>query len=420
MSIERDETTNPPLPRNQTAVVSEHPRWDRQRLQLGRLASSGRQRRLRRDETVGDAAVDFRSNDYLGLAQKPLRPGRHSLSELSIGAAASPLVSGWTEPHQSLMDAIVDFEVAESGLVFSSGYAACMGTIAGLAEADDLILSDQLNHASLIDGCRLSPATVEIYRHADVESLTAILHRVRSRFDQCWIVTDSVFSMDGTTAPLVSLCDVADRFDATLVVDEAHATGVLGPNGRGLAHHHGVHRRIPVRIGTLSKAMGMQGGFVVGPQVLMDRLINHCRPFIYSTALSPMIASQAADLIREMQCHDIAEPRRNDLFARTRWLREAFADEADRWKRHGLSVPNGEAPPMTPIVPLIVGADQTALQWATHFERHGIQTVAIRPPTVPERSARIRISVSALHGENDLRRLIAAINAWPDQTKRPS
>lgn len=329
-----------------------------------------------------------------------------------MGAAASPLVSGWTRDHQRLTDAILAFEVAESGLIFSSGYAACMGTIAGLAEAGDLILSDQLNHASLIDGCRLAPATVKIFPHIDVATLVQKLERLRPNFDQCWIVTDAVFSMDGTTAPLAELCDVADRFDASLIVDEAHATGVLGPQGRGWAHHLGVHDRIPVRIGTLSKAIGLQGGFVVGPEVLMERMINRCRPFIYSTALTPLMASKAAELIRDMHDRDITGPRRSQLHDRIETLRKTLSNESACMRGQGIRIPGTTSKTPTPILPLVVGSDLSALDLAQHLESQQVRTVAIRPPTVPEGSARIRISLSALHTNEDLDRLVSALKSW--------
>ncbi len=240
----------------------------------------------------GRRVLNFGGNDYLGLvAQHGVGAGGANVG--GGGSGASPLVCGWTPSHQDLAERIAAFEATEAAVLFPSGYAACSGTIATLAQADDLILSDQLNHASLIDGCRLSRADCRIYPHRDCETLAAVLEQSRRDFHQAWIVTDGVFSMDGHVAPLGELCDLAERYDASLIVDEAHGTGVLGSSGSGVCEAMGVKDRVAIRIGTLSKAIGSQGGFVAAPQLVIDYLINRCRSLIYSTALAPPAVASA-------------------------------------------------------------------------------------------------------------------------------
>lgn len=287
------------------------PGFDHLAAQLSELAEKGRLRDLvpRQIEGAwivlpdGRRLINFGGNDYLGIASRSSARGRGSSRRnvddgVASGSAASPLVCGWTHAHQRLAEAIARFEGTEAALLFPSGFAACSGTVATLAQGDDLILSDQSNHASLIDGCRLARATRRVFRHCDCEHLEAILSDHRGEHDQVWIVTDSVFSMDGHVAPLRRLCEIAERYDAHLVVDEAHSTGVLGTAGSGACEALGVKDRVPIRIGTLSKAIGSQGGFVAAPRVVIDFLINRCRSLIYSTALSPVCVAAAEQALR--------------------------------------------------------------------------------------------------------------------------
>jgi len=247
---------------------------------LHSLADAGRLRSLvarqhhgiHLQTSTGGRLLNFGSNDYLGLATG------HSGSQVADGSAASPLVSGWTDRHQTLAEKIAKFEATESAVLFPTGYAACCGTVATLADKNDLVLSDSLNHASLIDGCRLSYAQRIVYPHRDWNSVADTLSKRRADFDHVWIVTDGIFGMDGDVAPLDRLTELADQFDAFLIVDEAHGTGVLGQNGQGASEALGVKDRISVTIGTLSKAIGSQGGFVAGPQNLIDYLVNRFAP----------------------------------------------------------------------------------------------------------------------------------------------
>ncbi|MCH5377483.1 MAG: 8-amino-7-oxononanoate synthase, partial [Planctomycetes bacterium] len=330
----------------------------------------------------GRRLANFGANDYLGLASEHASSAAAAGSGASPGSGASALVCGWTEAHQRLANTLASFESTEAAVLFPSGFAACSGTVATLAQRGDLILSDQLNHASLIDGCRLSAAHRLVYPHRDCDQVERMLRQSRGEYQRVWIVTDGVFSMDGHVAPLRRLCDLADRYDAQLIVDEAHGTGVLGAGGTGVCEALGVKDRVPIRIGTLSKAIGTHGGFVAAPRVVIDYLINRCRPLIYSTALPP-----ASILATEASLEQIrSQPqRRDDLHDLARHLRDGIGIEAE--------------PPeqLVPIVPVIVGGDQRASEMSSALWEAGFYVPAIRPPTVPEGSARLRISLSALH-----------------------
>jgi 8-amino-7-oxononanoate synthase len=341
--------------------------------------------------------ANFGSNDYLGLATDPrLAAAAHAAAaRYGWGAGASPLVSGWTEAHQDLVDALAAFERAEAALLFPTGFAANLGTLAALAGPGDAVYSDRLNHACLIDGARLSRATVRVYPHNDVAVLAAVLERDRGRFRRSLIATDGVFSMDGDLAPLGEIAEVAERFGAMLLVDEAHGTGVFGPDGRGAASACGVAGRVHVRVGTLSKALGSLGGFVAGSRRLVDHLVNHARTQIYSTALPPAAAAAARAALAVVE----AEPwRRERVFALAARLRGAL-------RGAGLDV----GPADGPIVPVLVGEPGRALDLAARLADAGLFVPAIRPPTVPAGTSRLRISVTAAHADEDIDALIAAL-----------
>lgn len=365
--------------------------------ELNQLDQIGRRRRLlpRRSLGVtfqqeGQTFINFGSNDYLGLAN------HQASKDIARGSGASALVCGWTTAHDELANAIASFESTESAIVFPSGYAACSGVAATLPGQQDLILSDALNHASLIDGCRLSRADCLVYPHRDCEQVERLLIRHRDHYRKIWLITDSVFSMDGHLAPLRSLCDLADRFDAYLLVDEAHATGVMGADGSGVCEELGVKHRIPVRVGTLSKAMGSQGGFVAGPAIVIDYLINRCRTLIYSTALAPPAVAAAMDSLGRLA----SEPwRRSRVRHGSRQIRQALAMR-------------GDGPEMdVPIIPWIIGDETTAIRRSRQLWDRGVYVPVIRPPTVPEGSSRLRISVSADHTDEMLQQLIDAVRA---------
>jgi len=346
--------------------------------------------RFRRE---GRMFVNFGANDYLGLAADPrlAEAARRAAETYGWGAGASPLVCGWTEAHEALAAALAAFEQTESALLFPTGFAANLGTLAALAGKGDAVYSDRLNHACLIDGARLSGASVRVYPHNDAERLAEILDRDRGRFRRSLVVTDGVFSMDGDLAPLAELAELCETHDAILLVDEAHGTGVFGPDGRGAAAACGVADRVHVRVGTLSKALGSLGGFVAGPRRLTDWLLNHARTQIYSTALPPAAAAAALEALTVAR----AEPwRRERVFQLGGRLRLALGDAGSS---------NG------PIVPVIVGESERATALADGLKARGLYAPAIRPPTVPEGTARVRISLSAAHTDADLDALVVAL-----------
>jgi 8-amino-7-oxononanoate synthase len=347
----------------------------------------------------GRAYLNCASNDYLNLATDPrlARAAARAARRFGCGGTASPLLAGYLPPLHALERALARWQQTEAALVFSSGFAANLGTITALAGPDDAIFSDQLNHASLIDGCRLSRSRVCIYRHGDVNDVQELLAREGPKARRRLIVTDSVFSMDGDLAPLADLLDLANRYEALLLVDEAHATGVLGEEGRGVTALLPValSRERLVKMGTLSKALGAQGGFVCGSRQLIAWLVNYARPYIYSTALAPPSAAAARRAIQVVQ----REPER-----RLRLLGMASALRAQLLAQGWPATASRSA-----ILPLMVGESRQAVALAARLRRQGILAPAIRPPTVPEGTARLRISLTAGHTKDDLEHLLAAL-----------
>jgi 8-amino-7-oxononanoate synthase len=343
----------------------------------------------------GRSLVNFASNDYLGLAADPrvIEAAMTSAKIHGWGSGASPLVSGWREPHEALASALAKFEGVEAVALFSSGYAANLGTICALVGPEDVVYLDRLNHACLVDGARLSRAKLRVYPHNDVNRLETILARDRGKFRRSLIATDGVFSMDGDLAPLAELADLASRFGAMLLVDEAHGTGVFGTNGRGASEFCGVHGRVDVTVGTLSKALGSLGGFVAGSRKLVNWLLNRARPLVYSTSLPAPAASAAHRALEIIQ----AEPwRRTRLFELSSRLQQTLG-------RSNVSAPG-------PILPVILGRSELVVDRASKLLDRGFLVPAIRPPTVPEGTARLRISLSAAHHSNDLEGLIDALD----------
>jgi len=352
-------------------------------------------------ERDGRRLINFGSNDYLGLAShQSKRPDLYATGDpYATGAGASALVSGFTRLHERLCRELAELEQTEAAVVFPSGYAACSGAVTTLAEEGDLLLSDSLNHASLIDGCRLSSASRFVYPHRDVDAVRELLITHRHKHARVWIVTDGVFGMDGDVAPLESLCDLADSFDANVIVDEAHATGVLGDDGSGCCAELNVKSRVAIRIGTLSKAIGSHGGFVVGPQVVIDYLVNRCRALIFSTAGSPMTiaaAIEALKIIRE-------EPERRQ---RVRTLASQFRSQLQDRFPGKLLVTTVDG---VPIVPLIIGENGDTMRLASRLNEAGFFVPAIRPPTVPLGTARLRISLTAGHQVTDIDQLASVL-----------
>ncbi len=337
----------------------------------------------------------FCSNDYLGLAGHPdlLAAANAAGRTTGFGAGASRLLSGHLAPHQALELALADLVQLPSALLFSTGYQANLGAVTGLASPEDLIVSDQANHASLIDGCRLSRATVRIYRHLDAAAAADAL-RTPGHFRRRLLITESLFSMDGDRAPLPDLAQLASEHDAVLIVDEAHALGVLGPSGRGLCVDAGV---VPdVLVGTLGKAFGAFGGFVAGAEVLRRHLINRSRTFIYTTALPPPVAAAACAGVTLALSRE-GHHRRALLAERIGTLRASLAR---------LPLPYPLPDHEGPILPIVVGSDTAALSLSQRLGERGLFVPAVRPPTVPEGTARLRVTLSAAHTEADVEALV--------------
>ncbi|MGB9687969.1 8-amino-7-oxononanoate synthase [Thermogutta sp.] len=344
----------------------------------------------------GRELLNFGSNDYLGLASDPrlITAVRNSLEKEGWGSGASALVCGRSSAHAALEEALAKFEGCEAALLFPTGFAANVGTIAALVGPGDAVYCDRKNHASIIDGCKLSRADLRVFPHADVDTLDQLLakpHRHRRRL----VVTDTLFSMDGDLAPIAQLVEVCERHGVILMVDEAHATGVFGKRGRGVVEFYGVEDRVPVRVGTLSKAMGSVGGFVVGSTHLVEWLVQKARPYMFSTALpgAACYAAMAALEIIEREPH-----RREVVLERAEFLREVLRREA--WDV-GRST--------SQIIPVIVHQPETALLLSRFLESRGFFVPAIRPPAVPDNEACLRISVTFHHQTSDLQRLVETL-----------
>jgi len=328
------------------------------------------------------------SNNYLGLADRAEVREAAATSALrwGAGAGASRLISGNMEPHRQLEARLAAFKGYESALLFGSGYLANSGVIAALAGRGEVVFSDELNHASIVDGCRLSRAETFVYRHGDVEHLAWGLREAGDR--AALIVTDGVFSMDGDLAPLPQLLDLARRHGARLMVDEAHATGAVGPGGRGSVSAAGLSGEVDVVVGTLGKALGSYGAYVCAEPELVDLLVNSARSFIFSTALPPSAAAAASAALGILE----AEPELVErLQANAGTLRTALAAE-------GLNVGTSA----TQVVPLEVGAAEATMALCERALRRGVFAQGIRPPTVPEGSSRLRFTVMATHQEGEL------------------
>ena len=386
-----DSTSSPnPL----TWITTELERLEHKRLRRHLKTYTGQQGI--RIAQAGEELVNFGANDYLHLASDPrlARAVVAAVEQAGWGSGASPLVCGHAALHAELEQRIAEFEGCEAALLFSSGFAANVGAITALAGRGDAIFGDQKNHASIIDGCRLSRAEVHVYEHGDVEHLATLLENagpVRRKL----IVTDTLFSMDGDLAPLPEIAALAERHGAMLMVDEAHATGVFGPRGRGVAEHFGVEEAVHIRVGTLSKALGSAGGFVAGSRALVDWLANRARSYVFSTA-HPAAASAAG-----LAALDIVEQephRRQELLQRAENLRSRL---------RGLGWNVGTS--ASQIIPILVGEPEATMTLAEQLQSAGLFVPGIRPPSVPPGESLLRVSLSYGHSEGDLEHLLAAL-----------
>lgn len=335
------------------------------------------------------------SNDYLGLSQHPKvkEKAKETIERFGCGCGASRLISGTNQLHSELEKKLADFKKTEASIVFSSGYLTNLGVISSLTSQRDVIIIDKLNHASIIDGCRLSGADLRVYPHKNMPYLEKILQKSQS-YKQRLIITDGIFSLDGDIAPLPEIVALAKKYQALVMIDDAHGTGVLGKNGSGTIEYFGLEGKIDIQMGTLSKALGSLGGFIAGSNILIDYLKNKARSFIYSTALPP---SQVAAALASLEIIQ-AEPQiREKLWENVRYLREGL-------QNLGLNTMESQ----TQIIPVIIGDNNKTMQVAESLYENGIFTPGIRPPSVPKGTSRLRLSLMATHTKSQIAKVISA------------
>ena len=355
-------------------------------------------------ETEGRSLRNFAGNDYLGLTSHPalIEAATQAILDFGCGSTASRLISGSLAPHHALEEAIADFKGTQSAVSFSSGLTAAIGTLPALIGSDDVVVLDRLVHACCVDAARLSGARLRVFRHNDLDDLerilrwTASLPRTAQKSPKVLVVTESLFSMDGDTAPLREIVSLKERYGAWLMVDEAHATGVLGPNGRGRVVELGLTERVEIQMGTLGKAIGSAGGFIAGSRALSDTLINRARSFLFSTAPVPAaVAAARAGL-------QLAASLEGDR------LRQRLQSHTST-VRHTAAKAGFVSASLSQIVPLHVGDELQAVRVSDELRSLGILAPAIRHPTVARGRARIRLTVSAAHSDADLTALDQAL-----------
>jgi 8-amino-7-oxononanoate synthase len=385
---------------------------------LGALERHGLRRRLRLIESAcgpvvhiaGRSVLLMASNDYLGLAAHPdLKAAAiAAIQRYGVGSGAARLISGTLPPHRELEEALARFKGSEAALTFGSGYLANLGLLPAFVEASSstrqkpLIFADRLCHASLIDGCRLSGADVRVHRHGDIAHLERLLQR-RVGHRITWIVTDGVFSMDGDLAPLPELLHLCERYSARLYVDDAHGTGVMGPEGRGTAAHFTVEDRLPFHMGTLGKALGSSGAYLVGSRTLIDYAVNTARSFLYTTAPPPESCAASVAALAVIQ----REPARRQRLWRNR------EQLAGGLKQLGFRLTASASP----ILPVLVGNAESAVAMADRLLQLGVYAPAIRPPTVPANTSRIRLTVTSEHTSEQLQNVLAAFRTAGEELR---
>ena len=372
--------------------------------ELSKIKESGLYRELKvvgnaqdtRIDIEGKTYLSFCSNNYLGLANHPsvVNAVKKAVDEYGWGACASRLVSGNMTLHEALEKEISRFKRKDAAIVFPTGYMANLGVISSLVSGGDLVISDKLNHASIIDGCRLSGADFRVYAHCNMEKLETILKKT-SKYNRKLIVTDSVFSMDGDLAPLPDIVRIAKKYNAMVMVDEAHGTGVFGENGRGVVEYFNLDNEVDVVMGTLSKAIGSLGGYVCGDDDLISYLRNKARPFMYTTALPPAVCAASIASINLIQ----EDPS----------LREALWNNVccikERLGLLGIDMISSQSQ----IIPLLIGDTQKAVDISKLLYERGVLIPAIRPPTVPANSSRLRMTVMSSHTQDDLESLFKVL-----------
>lgn len=349
-------------------------------------------------EMGGQTLLNFSSNDYLGLAAHPWVKEifMRAVEKYGAGSGASRLICGSLAPHSALEATLADFKGTQAALTFSSGYAAAVGTVTALVKKGDIVILDKLAHASLVDGARLSTASLRIFPHNDLGQLEQRLAWARKTADpgaRILVVTESIFSMDGDRAPLRQIVEIKERYGALLLIDEAHAFGICGRQGRGLADECEVSDGVDINLGTLSKAMGLAGGYIAARAEIIDLVLNKARSFIYSTAPPPAIAAAADEVIR-----NLFSASEGDL------LRSVFWNNVRRF-----AAARELTDPSSGIIPIICGAEEHALAFAKTLRERGFLVPAVRFPSVPRGQARLRVTFSASHRPHQVDALIAAL-----------
>jgi glycine C-acetyltransferase len=378
--------------------------------QLGELKAKGTHFKLRvlDDEQApectfdGKKVINLASNNYLGLTTHPkLREAAlEATRKYGVGSGAVRTIAGTMKIHMELEEKIARFKNVEACVVFQSGFTANAGTVSAILGKDDFIISDELNHASIIDGCRLSRAKILVFRHKDVAHAEEQLASVKNEPGKKLLISDGVFSMDGDIGVLPGLCELAEKYGAIMMVDDAHASGVLGRNGRGTIDHFGMHGRVDIQVGTLSKAIGALGGYVCGTRDLIDYLYHRARPFLFSTSHPPSVAATC------MAAFDVleSEPQlMEQLWANTRfWKKELGLLGFDIG---GKTTPASE----TPITPIIIGEGRLTMEFSRELFQEGVLGTGIAFPTVPEGKARVRTIMTATHTKEELQRALAVL-----------
>ncbi len=385
---------------------------ERYQTELDKIVSSGNLRILREISGPqgrilhhqGKEYLNFSSNNYLGFAEsEELRIAfKRGLEKYGVGSGASRLINGSMSPFHQLERALAEFKGTEAALLFNSGYHANLGALSSLVREGDVIFSDELNHASMIDGIRLSKATRIIYRHNDVEDLRNKLidyHSKRNPNSIFLIATETVFSMDGDLCRLQEISDLAKEFHAILYLDEAHATGVFGKHGAGLVEELQLSNQLGnclIQMGTLGKALGCFGAYVAGPKIIIDYLIHRARSFIYTTALPPAVAETSLESLKMVT---ESTDRRKLLWERVKQFRKEIQQK----------IPTQQIQVVSPIIPIVVGSSERAVALSQLLFEQGMWVNAIRPPTVPEGTARLRVTLMSTHTQEDISRLVEAL-----------
>ncbi len=378
--------------------------------QLNELKNKGTYFRLRvlEDEQApectfdGKHVINLASNNYLGLTTHPrLREAAlEATRKYGVGSGAVRTIAGTMKVHMELEEKIARFKNVEASVVFQSGFTANSGTVSAVLGKDDFIISDELNHASIIDGARLSKAKILVFRHKDVAHAEEQLKSVANQPGHKLLITDGVFSMDGDIAPLPALCDLAEKYGAIMMVDDAHASGVLGRNGRGTIDHFGMHGRVDIQVGTLSKAIGALGGYVCGTRDLIDFLYHRGRPFLFSTSHPPSVAASCIAAFEVLE----QEPERIEkLWENTKYFKKELGNLG--FDIGGRNTPKSE----TPITPIITGEGRLAMEFSRELFKEGVMATGIAFPTVPEGKARIRTIMSATHTREELDRALQVL-----------